>query len=556
MKPFTFQHAPVADFAPLVKGKYTLAWGQPQALASKVEPAPYPLDALPPSVRAAVEEVQGFVKAPVALVASSALGAMSLAVQAHVDMKRAERLTGPVGVYLLAIAASGERKTTCDRLFFQAIRDYERHQVEVAGPVLKAHRSAVGAMEAKVNGIKIGITAAAKAGEDTRALEAALAELEQKAPEEPRVPRLIYADVTPEQLKWDLAKVWPSAGVVTSEGGTVLGAHGMGQESIMRNLAIYNQLWDGADLPTDRRTSESFIVRGARLTIALQVQEVTLRVFLNASGELARGIGFLSRCLLAWPESTQGSRAFTDAPPAWPQLEAFNQRIAAILNQDVDLDVSGGLRPLLLTFTPAAKAAWVAFHDKIERELADGGQYHEVRDVASKAADNAGRISALFHVFEGAPGSAVAEVSFKAASRIAEWHLGEARRFLSELALPSGLEDAARLDAWLIAYCHRHGTDRVATTDVQRLGPGRLRDKARLDAAVQDLEDLGRAQPDQDGRRRCIAVNPSLLSPGLFATAIPAIPAIPAIVAAEIQPVGLKTGANNRRNRNNRNRKA
>jgi putative DNA primase/helicase len=549
MKQPTFQHAPVADFAPPVQGKDTLAWGQPQALASKVEPEPYPLDALPPSVRAAVEEVQGFVKAPVALVASSALGALSLAVQAHVDMKRAERLTGPVGVYLLAIAASGERKTTCDRLFFQAIREYERHQAEVAGPLLKAHRSSVGAMEAKVNGIKIGITAAAKAGEDTRALEAALAELEQKAPEEPRVPRLIYADVTPEQLKWDLAKVWPSAGVVTSEGGTVLGAHGMGQESIMRNLAIYNQLWDGADLPTDRRTSESFIVRGARLTIALQVQEVTLRVFLNASGELARGIGFLSRCLLAWPESTQGSRAFTDAPPEWPQLEAFNRRMASILNQDVDLDAGGGLRPLLLTFTPAAKAAWVAFHDKIERELADGGQYHEVRDVASKAADNAGRISALFHVFEGVPGSAVAEVSFKAASRVAEWHLGEARRFLSELALPSGLEDAARLDSWVIAYCHRHGTDRVVTKTIQNFGPGRLRNKARLDAAVQKLEDLGRAQRGGDGMHKCIAVNPSLLPPGLFATATPAT------FATAIQPAGSAAGAGGRKSSRSRSSK-
>jgi putative DNA primase/helicase len=550
MKQSTVQQAPVADFVRPPKSKGTLDWARPQALASKVEPEPYPLDALPPRVRAAVEEVQGFVKAPVALVASSALGAMSLAVQAHVDMKRAERLTGPVGLFLLTIAASGERKSTCDRLFFQAVRDYERHRAELAGPLLKAHGSAVGAMEAKVNGIKIGITAAAKAGEDTRALEAALAELEQKSPEEPRVPRLIYADVTPEQLKWDLAKVWPSAGVVTSEGGSVLGAHGMGQESIMRNLATYNQLWDGADLPTDRRSTESFTVRGARLTIAIQVQEVPLRVFLNASGELARGIGFLSRCLLAWPESTQGSRAFTDAPPAWPQLEAFNGRLAAILNQDVDLDAGGGLRPLLLTFTPAAKAAWVAFHDKIEREIAAGGQYHEVRDVASKTADNAGRISALFHVFEELPGSAVAEASFQAASRIAEWHLGEARRFLGELALPSGLEDAARLDAWLIAYCQRHGLDRVPTMDVQRLGPGRLRDMTRLDAALQKLEDLGRAQRGQDGRRKWIAVNPWLLSPGHVATAIPAIP------ASEMQPVGRRTGAAQRRNRNNRTRKA
>ena len=507
MKDFTFQDGPVADFDPPVNGEGTLAWGQPQALSAKGRPEPYPLDALPPSVRAAVEEVQGFVKAPMVLVASSALGAVSLAVQAHVDIKRAEGLTGPVGLYLLTIAASGERKSTCDRLLFQAIRDYEHHQAEVAGPVQKAHGSAVGALEAKVNGIKMGITAAARAGEDTSALEAELAELEQQAPEAPRVPRLIYADVTPEQLKWELARVWPSAGVISAEGGAVLGAHGMGQESIMRNLAMYNQLWDGADLPTDRRSSESFIVHGARLTIALQVQEVTLRVFLNASGELARGIGFLSRCLLAWPESTQGSRTFTEAPPEWPQLEAFHRRMTAILNQGVNLDSGGGLRPVLLTFTPEAKAAWVAFHDKIERELADGGQYHEVRDVASKTADNAARISALFHVFEGVPGSAVGEASFKAASRIAEWHLGEARRFLGDLALPSGLEDAARLESWLIDYCHSHGTDRVPIKEVQHLGPGRLRDRGRRDAAVQDLEDLGRAQLGLDGGRKCIVVN-------------------------------------------------
>ena len=501
----------------------TLGWRPARPLSPKVASEPYPLDALPPTVRAAVEEVQGFVKAPVPVVASSALGAISLAVQAHVDMKRSEKLKGPVGLYLLTIGESGERKSTCDVFFIQAIRDYEAHQAEIAGLTLRAHKSALGSMDAKASGIKAGITAAAKAGKDTRDLEEALAELELAKPEEPRVPRLIYGDVTPEELKWDLAKSWPSAGVVTSEGGTVLGAHGMGQGSAMRSLAIYNQLWEGADLPTDRRSSESFIVRGARLTIALQVQETPLRMFLKASGELARGIGFLARCLVAWPESTQGSRAFTDPPTTWPHLEAFNRRMTSILNQPAHIDVFGGLTPATLTFTAEAKAAWVAFHDKVERELADGGKYREIRDVASKAADNAARLSALFHVFEDDPGTAVAVDRFLAASRIAEWHLGEARRFLSELALPSGLEDAARLDSWLIAYCKLHGLDRVPTTIIQRRGPNGTRNKASLDAAVQELEDLGRAQRAQDGRRKFIAVNPSLLTSGGFATAISAI---------------------------------
>jgi len=218
MKQFTLKPAPAPDLTPKLKGKPTLPWEQPQPLAPKEEPKPYPLDALPPTVRAAVEEVQGFVKAPVPLVASSALGALSLAVQAHVDMKRAERLTGPVGVFLLTIAASGERKSTCDRLFFQAIRDYERHRAEAAETALKANQSFVNALEAKLTGLRIALTAATKDGKDTRPLEAALADLERQTPDAPRVPRLLYADVTPEQLKWNLAKVWPSAGVVSSEG--------------------------------------------------------------------------------------------------------------------------------------------------------------------------------------------------------------------------------------------------------------------------------------------------------------------------------------------------
>ena len=110
-------------------------WPDPQPLTVKVEPEPYPLDALPLPIRAAVEEVAGFVKAPVPMVASSALAALSLAIQAHADAKRAEKLHGPVGLFLLTIADSGERKSTCDGFFTKPIRDYEEAQAEAAKPV-------------------------------------------------------------------------------------------------------------------------------------------------------------------------------------------------------------------------------------------------------------------------------------------------------------------------------------------------------------------------------------------------------------------------------------
>jgi len=112
-------------------------WPDPQSLTASHEAEPYPIDALPGIVRAAVTEVAGFVKAPVPMVASSALSALSLAIQAHVDVRRADKLQGPTGLFLLTVADSGERKSTCDGYFAQAIKDYEAQQAEVAKPVLK-----------------------------------------------------------------------------------------------------------------------------------------------------------------------------------------------------------------------------------------------------------------------------------------------------------------------------------------------------------------------------------------------------------------------------------
>jgi putative DNA primase/helicase len=237
-------------------------WPEPIPLTAKIVPEPYPLDAIPETLREAVEEVRDFTKAPIPLVASSALAALSLAAQAHADVKRAEKLQGPAGLFLMTVADSGERKSTCDGFFMQAIRDYEAEQAEAAKPLIKDHKAVLDAWEAKRGGIKEKIRQLSKGGKPAREQEESLRDLEHDEPEPPRVPRLIYGDATLEALKWNLAKGWPSGGVVSSEAGLVFGAHGMGKDSVMRNLATLNQLWDGADIATERRTTESFTARG------------------------------------------------------------------------------------------------------------------------------------------------------------------------------------------------------------------------------------------------------------------------------------------------------
>jgi hypothetical protein len=73
-------------------------------LAEQLTAHPYPLDALPVFLRDAVKEVQGFVQAPAALVACSALAALSLAAQGLVNVRRDAQLVGPVSLYLLSVA--------------------------------------------------------------------------------------------------------------------------------------------------------------------------------------------------------------------------------------------------------------------------------------------------------------------------------------------------------------------------------------------------------------------------------------------------------------------
>ncbi|MEW8053067.1 MAG: DUF3987 domain-containing protein, partial [Candidatus Thiodiazotropha sp.] len=487
-------------------------WTDPQPLIAEFQSRPYPLDALPEGIRAAVSEVQAFTKAPVPLVASSALAALSLAGQAHVDVKRAEQLTGPSGLFLLTIADSGERKSTADNYFMQAIREYEADQHELVKPLLKDHKAAHGAWKAKRDGVKEKIRQLVKQGKPTRDQELDLQDLEHNEPIPPKEPRLIYSDATPEALKWSLAKGWPSGGVVSSEAGLVFGSHGMSKDSVMRNLATLNTLWDGADITTERRSSESFKVHGARLSIALQVQETTLRAFFEKSGGLARGTGFLARFLVAWPESTQGYRPFSEAPKAWPALAKFNYRIAGILKQDVAIDEAGGLTPAMYAMAPDAKQAWISFHDAIEADLRTGGELYDVRDVASKIADNAVRIAALFQYFEHGASGVIGLDAFKRASIIAAWHLMEARRFFGELALPAEQSDIIRLDTWLIDFCRRDKTNIVPRREVQRnVTPHHLRQKLALDTALNDLAETGRVRLVQDGQRKEIHVNPEIL---------------------------------------------
>jgi putative DNA primase/helicase len=486
-------------------------WPAPQPLIATVDPQPYPLDALPPRIRAAVAEVQAFVQAPVPLVAASALSALAVSAQGLADVQRAEKLQGPCSLFFLSIADSGERKSTLDGFFMAPVHEYERAMAAFIEPERESCQSKLKVWEHRRQGLLDAIRGKTRKGQSTVEEEQRLHATDAQKPKPPIAPRLLLADETPESLAYKLAKEWPSAAVASAEAGVVFGGHAMGKDSAMRNLALLNTLWDGGRHSVGRRTSESFTVDGVRFSMGLQVQEATLRAYLEQTGELARGSGFLARFLIAWPRSTQGHRPFKAAPESWPALAAFRCRLAELLNEPLALDAAGRLTPPLLTLTPAAHAAWVEFHDGVEAELRAGGAFEQIKDVASKAADNVARLATLFHLFEGA-GGPVSEDAIVRAACIVGFHVHEARRFFGELALPADLAAAQRLDAWLLGECRRTGVQRVTRREAQKRGP--VRDGRRLDAALRELEELDRVRVRTEGRAKFVEINPALLREG------------------------------------------
>lgn len=261
----------------------------------------------------------------------------------------------------------------------------------------------------------------------------------------------------------------------------------------------------------DRRSKPSFQLRGRRLTFGLMVQPDALRSFLERAGTLPRGTGFLARFLIAWLESTQGSRRYRPAPSALPSVERFARRIRELLDEPLTTDESGCLCPSVLDLSAAAHTEWISIHDCVEDELSAHGEFRDIRDVAAKAAENIARLAALFHVLERGPTGPIGVGAVAAATAIITWHLGEARRLLGKLESPPALAAAVRLDEWLCREARAAKTDRIPTRRIFQYGPKCARDSQAFKAIVAVLTERGRARLVTEGRRRYVAINPTLL---------------------------------------------
>jgi hypothetical protein len=463
----------------------------PQPLLREIPPgAPFPVHALGP-LRASVEAVQGQTLAPVAIPAASALAVASLAVMGHADV---ETIGGPrpTALYLLTIAASGERKSSCDTLLMAALRAFEKEQATARRSEMESWQNS----QAIWKGERDRILGDAKKGngEKRSAARADLEALGQEPAAPPSTDRTVkeptYEGITRKYLEGQ-----PSLGIFSDEGGQFLGGYAMSQDNRQKTLAALNDLWQGNPIQRTRQCDGSFTLFGRRLAIHLMVQPGVARAFM--ADPMTGDTGFLPRFLICEPKSTIGTRLHALARTDGAALAVFSERLREAFERPLPMDrETRELTPRLLTLGREARSLLVQFSDAIESAQAPGGDLAHVTGYASKAAEQAARIAGVLTLWGDLEASEVTLQAMAWGIEIAQFYLGEAARLAGAAGTSAEIDRAEKLRKWLLEGW-RH--PEVLTGDVVQYGPSLLRETPKARAALTVLEKHGWLVPLDPG---------------------------------------------------------
>lgn len=419
---------------------------------------PYPVQALGGILGPAVERMAEVIGVPQALAAQSVLAASALATQGHAGLQLDGR-NYPLSLYLITVAASGDRKTAADRFALLPARQWEREQWQRYREQLARYRVAQRQAQ-RINPAELDPTINVP-------LEA-----------EPSAPRFITTDPTIEALIKGLCHDLPSMGLFCDEGGQFLGSSTMSRDNRLKAVTTLSSLWDGS--PIDRARSmagESLRAYDRRVSLHLMLQPYLAMQLL--SDPLLQGQGILGRCLITWPTSLAGQRSYQAVDLSKDAaLKRYHHRLSALFRQPWSLSPDGALQLSLLNLSPLARRRWIDLHDAIEAQLGEFGELASVRPSGSKAADNLLRVASILAVVEE---SSVVEVDhIQRASALVGYYLTEIQRLTEQEPVCRVREEADRLLRWLQVKEWK----RFSIRDLNRNGPRFARKSSRHTAKL------------------------------------------------------------------------
>jgi len=439
-------------------------------------PAAYPIDALGPILAPAARAIAEIVQVPAALAANSALATAALAAQAHANIQTLGGVR-PLSLYILTVAGSGDRKSAADEVAVAPVQAHVRRMMTTYKTLLAEYERATAAKS-------LARSRARKDAKSPDDYETALEEITEEP--KPMKPWLVCSEPTAEGLMRSLAEGQFAQGIYSDEGGQFLGGHALSEEAQLRTVAMLSRAWQGAPLDRVRATDdEHVILYGRRLSMHLLVQpDVATRLL---GHPLYRSQGFLSRWLIAAPESLAGTRRHD---PSQPQAQddsrirrywhAIGELLARAPVEDHEV---GGLNPPCIALSPEARSVLVAAYDELEEAQKVGAPLESVREWASKAAEHACRLAGVLALAADPSAIAVTPETMRDALVITEHHLGEYQRLVGIIGVSEEIARAQLLLEWI----HKKALAWVTPRQVMQYGPGSIRSADAARAALRTL---------------------------------------------------------------------
>jgi len=372
---------------------------EPEPLRAPLPKAePYPVEALGDILGKAAQALHETVKAPLALCCQSVLASASLAAQAHFDVMLPHGQKKPLSLFLLSVAESGERKSGIDDVVLGAAKAQER--LDMTGYQIELEQYEAELTRWKAEGDKQN----KKPSNMNQATSdyAAAAAHDNPKPKAPIMPLRFVTEPTVEGLYKLLAVGQPSVGLFSDEAGLLIGGHAMNSDNALKTMARLCKFWDGASFDRVRAGDGSGSLYGRRLAMHQQAQPDVMTKLL--SDPMANGQGFLARCLVAWPESTIGTRYIDKFE--WSGDRSELKRLFAVLmmlmQAEPRTEISAQeLNPVELPLDEDATKMAIAASNRFETLMQSGNDLFEIRERTAKAVENACRIAGVLAVIDG-----------------------------------------------------------------------------------------------------------------------------------------------------------
>ena len=456
-------------------------------------PTYFPAAEFPEQFLLIASAIQKQTQAPFELIMITLLEAHATTFSAAFEVEGLNGRPIPLSLYTLAIAVSGEGKSSTQSAIFEPIMRYSMESDQQYAKDLDAWQTHRDMWEKELDLLTKKRAKIYSDGSDTQHIDDTIERHLAKKPCKPRMSRIVSSDATPAGLRNWLAGGKGVGLLQNSDAGQLLNG------PLVKEASLLCDLWSGSAITIDRGNS-CISIPAPRVTISLKVQPNFFRELLEKNGEAFRSSGLGGRFLTYMPESRIGRRTLGE------QLTEDDKTVLSNFHCRLYEDLKkyyGENHPTrIIRLSHEARAYLRNIAGMVERDMAPGGRLSYMTEFATKFIEHSCRIAAILAIFEDHTAIALSLDQVRRAVTITDYFSRQYAFAHSPYQGPG--RDISIANELLQFLCMRYqiGQQVVPRTTVLQGGPKSLRNKANLDRAVEFLINWNRIRlQSQPGRR-------------------------------------------------------